>query len=154
MMCAIVDADIAWEVFGLDRPEAGIKFFDRINSGKLSILVGGQLRNELSTTKRTDQWIQQALISGKAKLITKGVNELTEQLNKGGMCKSDDPHVIALAKIGGGRLLYSNDTALRDDFKNRYLIDKPRGKVYSTRINRRFSDSHKRLLARTDLCRF
>ena len=153
MMCAIIDTNIAHEVFGRNRPEAGVKFFDRINSGKMMLLVGGQLRKELFKIGHTKQWIQQALISGEAKLITKGVNELTEQLNNEDMCKSNDPHVIALAKIGGARLLYSNDTDLRDDFKNRYLIDKPRGKVYSTRKNRRFSDSHKDLLARTDLCR-
>jgi hypothetical protein len=44
-------------------------------------------------------------------------------------CKSDDPHIIALAQISGARLLCSHDEGLANDFTNVELI-KPRGKVY------------------------
>ena len=33
-MCAIIDANVASEVFGTDRPEAGARFFDWINARK------------------------------------------------------------------------------------------------------------------------
>ena len=82
------------------------------------------------------------------------VNALTEDIKRTQVCQSDDPHIIALAKISGARLLYSNDIDLHKDFSDKALIDNPRGRVYSTLRNKRFSDSHKRLLARTDLCRF
>ncbi len=45
------------------------------------------------------------------------------------ICKSNDPHIIALAKVSGARLLCSHDEALGSDFTNVKLI-KPRGKVY------------------------
>ena len=61
-------------------------------------------------------------------------------------------HLLREAQVSGARLLYSNDRALQGDFKNRRLIDNPRGRVYSTRENKRFTESRKRLLRRNDLC--
>ena len=49
--------------------------------------------------------------------------------------RSNDPHVIALARAAGVRLLYTGDSALRDDFKDKRFIDQPRGKVYSRASN-------------------
>ena len=74
------------------------------------------------------------------------VDARTEQIQNEGSCTSDDPHVIALAQVSRARLLYSNDGDLQKDFKNKRLIDQPRGKVYSTIKN-------KKLLGRKDLCR-
>ena len=41
---------------------------------------------------------------------------------------SDDPHVPALARATGVRLLYTGDRKLMDDFKNKELIDRPRAR--------------------------
>ena len=49
--------------------------------------------------------------------------------------RSDDPHVLALARKAGVRLLYTGDRALMADFKNKKLIDRPRGKVYTGAAN-------------------
>ena len=76
----------------------------------------------------------------------------TERVVDRGGYTSDDPHLLALAQVSGARLLYSNDSDLQDDFKNRRLIDNPRGRVYSTRVNRQFTRVHRRLLQRNDLC--
>ena len=59
--------------------------------------------------------------------------------------KSNDLHVIALARISGARLLYSDDKKLRKDFKNKHLVNSPRGKVYS-------KEDHQHLLDQ-NLCR-
>ena len=75
------------------------------------------------------------------------------KLRQNGACKSNDEHVIALAQVSGARLLYSGDGDLRKDFKNKELIDHPRGKVYSTEENSRFLPGHKRLLGQKNLCR-
>lgn len=64
------------------------------------------------------------------------------------LCVSDDEHIIALAQISGARLLYSNDGDLHKDFRNKNLIDNPRGKVYSTRENTGFSKDRKDQLQR------
>lgn len=45
--------------------------------------------------------------------------------------RSDDPHVLALARESGARLLYSGDNDLIADFKDKRFIDRPRGKVYT-----------------------
>ena len=45
--------------------------------------------------------------------------------------RSDDPHVLALARAAGVRLLYTADSDLISDFEDRRVIDRPRGKVYS-----------------------
>ena len=69
------------------------------------------------------------------------------------MCRSDDEHVLALAVVSGARLLYTNDTALIADFKNREIIANPRGKVYSTAVSNRVTATHRRLLGDRTLCR-
>ena len=48
---------------------------------------------------------------------------------------SDDPHVLALARWSRVRLLYTGDPGLIADFKNKRLVDSPRGKVYSSAAN-------------------
>ena len=74
-------------------------------------------------------------------------------LRREGVCKSNDLHVIGLALVSGARLLYTNDTALIDDFGNREVIARPRGKIYTTARNANVTDAHRRLLAARDLCR-
>ena len=69
------------------------------------------------------------------------------------VCKSNDPHVLALALVSGARLLYTNDAALIDDFGNPEIVAKPRGKVYTTARNADVTNAHRRLLAARDLCR-
>ena len=71
-----------------------------------------------------------------------------EKLLQEERCRSNDTHVIALAQISGARLLYSNDKDLYVDFKNKHLIDEPRGKIYSTNEDKNFTNSHARLLKR------
>ena len=73
------------------------------------------------------------------------ISAKTEELQREGNFRSDDPHILALAQVSGSRLLYSADMDLQQDFKNKDFINSPRGKVYS-------SLSHKRLLVGNDLC--
>ncbi len=152
-MCAIIDANAASEVFGSNRPEAGVKFFDWFYAGKGRLFIGGQLLEELNRTP-VREWARQGLNSGwLRKVPDNDVNAKTQQIRDEGQCRSDDPHVLALAVVSGARLLYSNDADLQQDFKDKNLIDNPRGKVYSTREATSFQQSHARLLQRKDLCR-
>ncbi len=80
------------------------------------------------------------------------IHARTQELQNEGKCASNDLHVLALAQASGARLLYSNDRALQRDFKNKNLIDRPRGKVYSTLWYLSVEDNHKRLLRNEDLC--
>ena len=152
-MCAIVDANVAHEVFGSNRPDVGVMFFQWINSGIGRLVAGGKLLVELNQTPARE-WAQQAIKAGLIRSVSASkVKERTQTLQNEGSYRSNDPHVLALAQVSGARLLYSNDTDLQQDFQNRKLIDSPRGKVYSTLRDQSFTSSHRRLLRRKDLCR-
>ena len=66
--------------------------------------------------------------------------------------RSDDPHILALSSVSGARLLYSNDDALQQDFTNSDLLNNPRGRVYSTRVNSRFDQRKRNLLRNAPPC--
>ena len=141
-MCAIVDVNVSHEVFGTNRPKAGERFFERLNSGSLHLVVSRKLLAELDYGK-AQQWIQQGINAGIVHQETTGtVDEREEELSREGRCLSNDAHIIALAQISGARLLYSNDKALHEDFGNKRLIDRPRGKVYSTNEREDFTNTH------------
>lgn len=94
-------------------------------------MIGGLLRKELAASKTSRLWLQQALLSGRAKSVSDElVDRETEQLAVEDSCTSNDQHVLALALISGARLLYSRDRSLVRDFTDPALLKKPRGKVY------------------------
>lgn len=151
-MCAIIDRNAAIELMGPKCPNAGTEFLRRVEGGKLKVVVGGKLRQELNSTKFR-QWIVEALRAGRAESINDDrVNRESTKIRNAGMCQSNDPHIIALAQISGARLLYTNDKDLHTDFKDRRLIDIPRGKIYTTNEYKEFHRNHRRLLDRNDLC--
>ena len=153
-MCAIVDANVAYQVFGDDRPPAGQRFFNWLSSPRGQLVVGGKLREELSRDARFRRWLTSAIRYGRARsVIDDEVDERAQELHHTGVCKSDDQHVLALALVSGARLLYTNDPALINDFGNREIVARPRGKIYTTARNASVTDAHRRLLAARDLCR-
>ena len=150
-----MDANVVTEVFGADQPPAGKGFFDWINTGPGRLVVGGKLRGELQqSSKGFREWAARATQYGRIRIKDDGdVNARTEELQAEAALRSDDPHVIALAQVSGSRLLYSNDRALQQDFRDRALIDNPRGSVYSTLRSKKFTRSRKdQLVARNELC--
>ena len=153
-MCAIVDANVANEVFGPNPTPAGKMFFNWLNKGSNRLVVGGKQLEELEGgSPDFRDWAREVARSGNMKILNKNeVRKRTTQIEREKQYTSDDPHVLSLAQLSGTRLLYSNDCALQQDFKNRKLIN-PQGKVYSTLKNKNFTDAHKRRLSRKDLCR-
>ena len=154
-MCAIVDANVAHEVFGSNLQSAGEQFFDWIEKGNERLVVGGKLLEELEESSEGFRlWASEAADAGKMRVVNKNeIDARTREIENEGEYKSDDPHILALAQVSGARLLYSNDAALQEDFGSKSLIDRPRGKIYSTRRNKDFQPEHRRLLSRRDLCR-
>ncbi len=158
-MCGILDTNCLSEVFGANRPEVGERFFDWFTTGSGRLIVGGELHREFLRGSRGFRKLALELQNaGRMRIISeKKVDTETDRLDKEGLCTSDDPHVIALARISGARLLYSNDKDLKKDFGTKGLIDKPRGKVYSTRdengmLKRYQPNVHGRLLGNRTLC--
>ena len=81
------------------------------------------------------------------------VEARTEELRQREICRSDDEHVLALAIASGARLLYTNDTLLMNDFRNRNIVPGSPGKIYTTRDRKDFRPAQRKLLRMKDLCR-
>ena len=147
-VCAIVDANVAHQVFGDNRPPAGEGFFNWLNSGDGRLVTGGKLLDEMHWNKRFSNWVASARRTGRARILNaEEVRAATAAVEVRGGYISDDPHVLAIAQISGARLLYTNDTDLQDDFDNRDLIGDPRGKVYSTLVDTTFEKDRRDFLA-------
>ena len=153
-MCAILDANVAGQVFGAERPAAGQAFFEWIDSGRGRLVVGGRLLRELDRNLAFREWRLQAVLAGRVTLLNdEAVDGTVRQLVQENACRSDDEHVVAVGQLSGARLLFSNDGNLQADFTDGALINGPRGKVYSTRVHEDMTVVHRRLLANRNLCR-
>ena len=154
-MCAILDNNVRHEVFGEKgvQTPAGEFFLDWLDNRKGKLVVGGKLLAELSDYGNFRNWLQQALQAGNARSIDDStVAAETATLESRRICKSDDAHVLALARVSKARLLFTNDQDLQADFGNRNIIGGIRGRVYTTRVHQSISPAHRNLLNRTDLC--
>ena len=146
-MCAILDASVCSRVFGgEDRPKSGKGFFEWIDRGKGRLVIGGRLRTELFQNDEFKRWATTAVQYGRLKncddnLVRRRENTLSN-LN------SNDPHIIALAIEGRARLLCTDDKDLMKDFKNRKLIQNPRGTVYSVKPESKFNKKKRDTLQR------
>lgn len=96
------------------------------DGGKFASEVGGRLRLRLREYSR----------SGIARLVpSEAFRDDERWLQRRTELVSDDPHVLALSRRSGVRLLYTGDRKLMRDFRNKQFIDEPRGKVYSRADN-------------------
>ena len=138
-MCAILDNSTRDEVFGNAPTDRGRFFFEWISQGRGRLAIGGtKLRAELGGSTRQPgsanfrRWLPTAIRLGRVMQPDNDdvVDMAASDLEAQGNCLSDDPHILALARHIGARLLYSNDQALRDDFTNRAIIGGVRGKIY------------------------
>ena len=152
-MCAIIDNHVVAEAFGPDQTPAGKAFRDSVDQKGLRLVVGGALLDELDHNQRFRRWRAVVRPYGRVQMIGREVVEtLADQLRSSNACVSNDAHVIALAQASGARLLFSNDKDLHQDFKDKQLIDDPRGKVFSTNEDTSLTRTHRRLLNDSSLC--
>ncbi|MCQ3802637.1 MAG: hypothetical protein OXC98_09670 [bacterium] len=153
-MCAIIDAHVIKELLkGVGT--AGSFFLSQVEDGKIKIAFGGQkLREEYwDSGNNVRMWLVGAINAGLVQIQDDDrVNRQAKQLVKDPRIRSDDWHILALAQISGARLLYSYDGDLRDDFKDKTLINKPSGKLYAGSKREALAKKHRHLL-RLRLCR-
>ena len=144
-MCAIVDNSVRDEVFGGAESAAGTFFLAWLTEGHGRLVVGGKLRDELSGNQNFVQWLRQAVQAGRARILDDNkVHMATNEVLAENICVSDDPHVIALAKISGTRLLFTNDFLLEADFKKNI----PKGLIFTTKqdVQKQITREHRSLL--------
>lgn len=150
-MCVIIDASVASLVFGQSPSPDFRPVIDWLVSpdrdGRLA--YGGRLKRELFTVRGARRFILRLRGAGRATLFPDAAVDAKEkELKRGGLCLSNDQHIIALAIVSGARTLCSNNDKKRHlfaDFKNKALIDHPRGGIYR-------GPSHWRLLRHTSSC--
>lgn len=138
-MCAIVDANVGASL--LRAPDAARNaLMHKWIRGGGRIAIGGKLRAELAQIGEVRRWLVTLSTAGRVVDVADDRVDAEEEALRPS-CESDDSHVIALARVSGARVVFTDDAALRRDVKNARLLAKPRGKIYS-------DASHAHLLTR------
>ncbi len=130
-MCLIVDANLCSIVFKKTNDTSYKELRKAIFSNRLTLIYGGKLTQEYKTAGVLSV-IASLSQSGRAFKISDALIEIQLHQIKN-LCQSNDHHVIALARADRKRchVLCTNDQALQKDFRDKSLIDKPRGTIYS-----------------------
>lgn len=132
----IIDVNIAPKVFLINNDTDFSDLHNRIFPRRKSyilIVLGGKLAKELVKNINISRILKQLDSAGRTCLIKENLIEEDEQiLNNLNICKSNDIHILSLARVSLTRLLVTKDTDLIKDFKNKNIIDNPRGKIYSS----------------------
>lgn len=128
-MCIIIDNDVAARVLIQDDPEFE-PIRKRLEKSRIRIAYGGKLRDELYGNLGVRRELSRLDSAGRARLVPDQSIEEQYALLDLTLCKSNDAHIIALARAAKARVLVSNDKNLWADFKNHRLVSNPPGKVY------------------------
>lgn len=140
-MCLIVDANRASVVFGRPEDPDSLPIW-RWLLGEGRLVFGAKLSKELRHVDAARRLLAELVRAGKAAEASR--EEVTaEEATLIGKLRSDDPHVLALARVTGARLLHTLDRDLIKDFRDPHLLSNPRGKVYQRR-------EHEHLLIRAN----
>ena len=133
-MCIIIDANKLGDFLNPEHKnsEPIRQWLNR--KGKLFYSTSGKFAGEVGINRRRK--LEDYARKGKAHLVPHKEFIAEEQAFENcALVKSDDPHILALARHTGTRLLYTVDSKLIKDFKNNELIHNPKGKVYSRAKN-------------------
>lgn len=152
-MCAIIDSNVRDELVKKAPSAAGSHFRKWLSDRKGKLVVGGKLLEELQESRAVKQWISSRIQAGIVDRVEdRKVDILADEIKD--QCRSDDPHIIALARVSGARLLYTADRDLMDDFQDKKLLGgQARGRIYNANVEKdTLSKTHRSLLNRVDLC--
>jgi hypothetical protein len=143
-MCIVIDANVAHQFSNASKDAVLVQEWVEAKPGRMA--TGGKNIRELSQHNWMRRWLVNLTRAGILTRIPDAVVDAEElRLTGTNVCRSDDPHIVALALKSGARILFSHDQALHQDFGNKDLIDKPRGSVYQ-------SAAHKHLLDDANCC--
>ena len=143
-MCLIVDANVAPTY--LAQPSAVIAWLLG-KRGNPKLVAAGKLLEELARNADVRRRLVRLEQAGRLRSEDAEKLRLEERrLHAAGRCTSNDHHILALAIITGARTLATDDNALAADFRNKRIIDQPRGSIY------RDPEKHGRLLRHTSSC--
>jgi hypothetical protein len=134
-MCLIIDANCATVTLSSNPSAEFAPVMHAILAKNAVMVLGGtKLRGEYQKLSTVWRFIVALDRAGKTKAYSDtAIDALQAVLEKSGMLKSDDPHILALAQVSGARLLCSKDQDLHHDFLSKNLIDNPRGSIYQNK---------------------
>lgn len=138
-MCMIIDANMLAEFLADPIKDDAAPIHDWLDRrrGSLVYSTGSQYGAELNRSPNLKRKLEDYARRGRARVIpAEEVARDERALARRSDLRSDDPHVLALARTSGARVLYTADNELIADFKNKAILDNPRGKVYSGVSNR------------------
>ena len=145
-MCLIVDASLAAAVFASPPQPDFVPVLDWVEKRDGCIVYGGRLAGELMRIEKARRYLRTLLQAGRALRFQDDSVETEQAAVVGtGLCRSNDAHVVALARVSGARTLCTRDRDLQRDFRNPQLVSDPRGSVYQRR-------EHANLLRHTGSC--
>lgn len=140
-MCLIVDANVVPAVFAPGISGDFQPVNDALDKRRAVAVYGGKLAREYHAMARFRGILKECDRQGILRKVSdSAVDRRTKTLRKKGACRSDDPHIIALAIESGVRLLCSLDKNLHADFTDPDIL-KPAGSVYQ-------KPSHRHLIRR------
>jgi hypothetical protein len=145
-MCVIIDANRAGIFFSAPVSDDYKPVVRWITERHGRLIYGGRLEEELQRLRDAVRTLRQWSLAGQAVRVEPShLTAEEDQVRKSGLCRSNDSHVIALARFSGARVLCTDDRTLMRDFRNPSLIDNPRGSIYQNR-------SHAHLLDHSGSC--
>jgi hypothetical protein len=143
-MCMIIDASVAHFLSPLSAAARPVVTWIEDGNGRL--VIGGRNTEELNQNEAVARWIRELLRAGRARAVSPdSLNNEEQIVQQLGACCSNDLHVIALARVSGARIIFTDDRDLHRDVTNPAVLNSPRGKVYQ-------NASHRHLL-RSSACR-
>ena len=163
-MCAIIDNDVSHQVFGTNPTGPGLFFRNWLGRSNGGIIVaGGRLFRELIQNPNFRSFFEARQQAGRAIRIPDSVVDAAEAELQSLETRSNDKHVLALARVSGARLLFTNDNRLKMDFADPDIMQGMPGHIYTTNRGRRVrrystqeitqvTRTHRDLLRRNDLC--
>ncbi len=147
-MCVIIDACVRDLVFSSPPHMDAVPVLDWIELGQGRVAYGGKkLCDELFGSNHARRRLRAWKQAGRAVEFPQAVVEAEDARVKAlGVARSNDTHILALARVSGARTLYSADEGLHADFKDPQLVKDPRGSIYQR-------SDHVELLVHTPSCR-
>jgi predicted nucleic acid-binding protein len=130
-MCVIVDANLASRVFQEPAEADFAPVLNWILERHGELVFGGHLATELARMEKPRRFLLALLRAGRARRVSdSGLAAEEAVVEETGQCRSNDKHVLALARVSGARTLCTHDRDLQRDFRNPQLISGPRGSIY------------------------
>lgn len=135
-MCIVIDTNKLAEFFEAPASEDAAPIHKWLSGRGLLVFGVGGCFGEIGPRLR--RRLRDLVRAGRARPVPAAkLDKDVRALQGTGQLRSNDSHILALARASGARVLYTADKDLIVDFKNAHLVGHPRGKVYSGAANAR-----------------